>query len=144
MKTWLLLVSALLSLQSLTAADDGPLYFSAPEVVVDETTTMLKAKAWKQLARYYDLTGFQVTRAELESGEYFNPTPQGNLPSFVGKRPFPLGFKFSSVEKTSTPDVLRINILLEIDQGGGQIQRARDAITVRKSEHGYQLRPNLH
>ncbi|MDP1592306.1 MAG: hypothetical protein Q8M07_31380 [Prosthecobacter sp.] len=144
MKTHLcLLALILMAAQATHAAEDGPLYFSAPEVVVDEATTLLKARDWKMLARHYDLSDSKITQAELESGDYFQPKLKSEgQPSFTGKRPFPVGFKFIDVEKTDDAAVVRVNAGIEIDQGGGPKQRVRTSFLLKKSAQGWQLLPD--
>lgn len=143
MKAWLFLLSLLVFTVNLShAAEDSPLYFTTPEASVDQITTLLKAKDWSQLARHYDLTGSNLTRADIAREDYFQPKTTGaGMPDFAGKKPFPIGFKLIDIEKTSDASVVVVNVGIEIDQGGGPKQRVRSSFRLRQSAAGWQLLP---
>lgn len=126
--------------------ENGPLYFPTPESAVTEATQMMRAKSWKQLARYYDLTGTSIPRATLDSGVFFmvkatvqpQPAPMAEL----GERePFVPGFQFISAEPGKEPDVMVVHVGMEIDQGGGPKQKVRSQFQLKKHAQGWLLLP---
>jgi hypothetical protein len=127
-------------------ASDGPLYFSNPANAVEEITVMLEEKNWPKLARYYDLDDAPIERATLISGEFFytDKEPESFHPAgfWHYKHPFAPGFKFHSTRPLDEPGVIEVTTMVEIDQGGGMIQRGIEAFLMRKTDKGYQVLPH--
>ena len=138
-------VIAALLLRATGECADTPLYFESPEKAVPVITGLLKKQDWKTLSRYYDLVGSEVKRSDLESGEYFLRREKSVRPDPMGfskyKHPFAPGFRFDHVEATSDPDVTRVVVSIEIDQGGGLKQRVLASFLLRKSAAGFQILP---
>jgi hypothetical protein len=127
-----------------TSAPDA-LYFSSPQHAVETSTTLLKARDWPTLARYYDLQGSPLTRAELAQGPFFySDRVEGfQHPSGASKfkHPFAPGFSLMRTEPTQQPDTIKAIMLLEIDQGDGRTQRGMSAFLLRKHAAGWQILP---
>jgi hypothetical protein len=126
------------------AASDA-LYFASPQQAVEQATRLLKAKDWATLARYYDLEGSRLTRAELAQGTlFYSDRVEGfQHPSGVSKykHPFAPGFTLARTEPTDRPDTLKAIMVIEIDQGGGTPQRGLSAFLIRKHAEGWQFLP---
>ncbi|MBL9131011.1 MAG: hypothetical protein JNG86_07420 [Verrucomicrobiaceae bacterium] len=127
--------------------ENGPLYFTSPESAVTEVTALMREKAWKKLARYYDLTGTSIPRATLDSGVFFMvkipDSPQPPALAGLGERePFVPGFEFISTEAGKDPGVTVVHIGMEIEQGGGPKQKVRSQFLLKKHEQGWQLLPS--
>ncbi len=143
------------------ANSDDPAYFESPRQAVEEITAMLVARDWPALARYYDLEGSGIDRAQLVSGEFFWRTerPEVSHPAFWRyKHPFSPGFHYawsgSSDEIANImappgadrpegdPGVVKVVLEVEIEQGAGEpAQRGFSEFRMRKSERGYQILP---
>ncbi len=126
-------------------ADTSPLYFESPQAAVPVITDLLEAENWPTLARYYDLSGSDVDRAELVSGRFLIRTERPEVAHPAGfwryKHPFAPGFKFSAVHDTGADGVVQVVVMVEIDQGGGMIQRGLDSFFMRRFAKGYQILP---
>lgn len=148
MKPAALLASVVLlgACQSAAGPDDGPLYFTDPQSAVRQITVLLKEKDWPRLARYYDLADSPVRRADLESGEFFYTEKRPEFAHPAGfwryKHPFAPGFEFQATRELETPGVVEVTVEVEIDQGGGMIQRGVQHFLMRKSSRGYQVMPH--
>jgi hypothetical protein len=119
--------------------------FSSPEQAVQRIAELQAKQDWAALARYYDLSGSDVSAASLESGEYFR-APTGRAapggPGMAHREPFTPGFKFDHTEATDRADVIRVVVAIEIDQGAGSPkQRGFDHFLLRKTSAGYKLLP---
>jgi len=121
-------------------------YFSSPAVAVEQIRVMLREKKWAELADYYDLTDSPVDRADLISGEFFYTEEAPLVAHPAGfwkyKHPFAPAFEFKSVKELEEPGVVEVTVAVEIDQGGGMIQRGLQTFLMRKSQKGYQIMPN--
>lgn len=131
--------------QSATTNSGGK-YFTSPSVAVEKMRVMLKDKNWAELAGYYDLTDSPVKREELVSGEFFytEKRPEAAHPAgfWKYKHPFAPAFKFKATRELETPGVIEVTVEVEIDQGGGMIQRGMQTFLMRKSDKGYQVMPH--
>ena len=126
---------------------DDPAYFESPRQAVEAVTVMLEAKDWPALARYYDLGGSDIDRAQLVSGEFFYRTerPEAAHPGgfWRYKHPFSPSFHYVSSAPAGGPGIVRVMLEVEIDQGeGSPVQRGRAEFRMRKSENGYQVLPD--
>ncbi len=125
---------------------EGPMYFPTPQAAVEQISVMLREKDWPRLARYYDLTDTRVDRATLLSGEFFYTDEKPEVAHPAGfwhyKHPFAPGFKFASVRELDEPGIIEVTVEVEIDQGGGMIQRGIQTFLMRKSDNGYQVMPH--
>ncbi len=123
---------------------EGVKYFDNPPQAVIAIKGMLKASAWEELSRYYDLSGTDIDRARLMSGEFFvrEKRPEVSHPGgfWRFKQPFSPQFSYLSHSKVSD-EIVEVTVQVEIDQGGGMIQRGMDSFQLRKSAEGYQLLP---
>jgi hypothetical protein len=113
---------------------------------IPEIALMLKNENWRDLAAYYDLTESHVERSVLLSGEFFirkTPPKSAHPGGFWRYRhPFSPEFNFGWVERVEEPgSVVEVFVTIEIDQGGGVIQRGIDSFLMRKRECGYQILP---
>ena len=130
-----------------TATNTGAKYFPSPAVAVEQITVMLEEKNWGELAKYYDLTDSPVARSELISGEFFytEEKPEAAHPAgfWKYKHPFAPTFKFKSIRELEETGVIEVTVEVEIDQGGGMIQRGLQTFLMRKSDRGYQVLPNV-
>ena len=119
-------------------------YFNNPRQAVDSIRTMLSLKAWDKLSRYYDLSGTDINRESLISGEFFirNKRPEAAHPAgfWRYKQPFSPQFSYLSHHDISN-ETVEVTVHIEIDEGGGMIQRGMDKFQLRKSPDGYQLLP---
>ena len=121
------------------------LYFNNPAEAVEILSRLLAASDWKTAARYYDLAGAGIEREELESGRYFLYRDSSSAPPFMKapavRRPFAPGFKYER-HAADGADRVRVYLKLEIDQGGGMLQKSLHAFRLRKSDAGYQALPD--
>lgn len=143
LRLWLLI--PLLVLSAGAAPDSIALYFASPEECVTRTTELLKTRNWRELARYYDLSGSGISRGDLESGAFFLRTdpPENAHPAGLWKfrEPFAPGYAFISAEPFARTDVINVTVGIAIDEGGGLTQRGRTGFQLKKSSAGYQLLP---
>lgn len=121
-------------------------YFDSPEQAVTMITKMLRRDDWRALASYYMLEGSTVSRSALVSGDYFirRDRPEAAHPGgfWRYRHPFPAGFEFGWVKPMNgTDDIIKVNVTIEIDQGGGMMQRGIDTFLMRKSQYGYKIVP---
>ncbi len=127
-------------------SDDAGKYFASPEAAVEQITVMLKDKNWPELAEYYDLADSPEDRADLVSGEFFYTEEQPEVAHPAGfwkyKHPFSPAFEFKSTRDLEEPGVIEVTVGVEIDEGGGMIQRGLDTFLMRKSDKGYQVLPH--
>ncbi len=123
-----------------------PMYFPSPISAVKQITVMLENKDWLELSRYYDLNNSSVDRATLISGEFFytDEKPEAAHPAgfWHYKHPFSPAFKYASSHNLEEPGVIEVAVVVEIDQGGGMIQRGMQAFLMRKTNRGYQVMPS--
>lgn len=121
-------------------------YFKDPASAVEQITVMLEKKDWAELARFYDLTDTPVDIETLRSGEFFytDERPAAAHPAgfWRYKHPFAPGYKFLETRKLEEPGVIEVSVQVEIDQGGGMIQRGIDTFLMRVSEKGCQIMPH--
>lgn len=121
-------------------------YFSSPESAVEQITVMLKAKSWPELAKYYDLSDSPIDMADLVSGEFFYTDKEPEVRHPAGfwkyKHPFAPAFTFRETRELEEPGVIEVTVGVEIDQGGGMIQRGMQTFLMRKSDKGYQVMPH--
>jgi len=124
---------------------DNSMYFADPVSAVKQIAVMLNAKDWAELARYYDLTDFSLDRSKLISGEFFytDEKPANAHPAgfWRYKHPFPPAFTYHSSRDLEEPNVIEVTVHVEIDQGGGMVQRGLQTFLMRKSIKGYQVLP---
>ena len=125
---------------------DAPKYFASPASAVERISSLLEEKNWPELARYYDLTGTPMDRADLVSGEFFYTDQEPAAAHPAGfwhyKHPFAPAFKFKSTRELEEPGVIEVTVGVEIDQGGGMIQWGLQTFLMRKTEQGYQVMPH--
>ena len=120
-----------------------PLYFDNPKEAVIVTTELLEKRNWSRLARYYDLSGTNIKRNELESGEYFfqSKKQEVNHPGILSryKRPFAPGFKYDGEYiLNGNTTVVRVRILIN---QGTMLQEGVQAFGLKKSKAGFQIIP---
>ena len=125
---------------------DGAKYFTDPESAVEQITVLLQDKNWPELTRYYDLSDSPIDRADLISGEFFYTDvepPHAHPAGFWRyKHPFPPSFTFASTRELDEPGVIEVTVQVEIDQGGGMVQRGLQTFLMRKTEEGFQVMPH--
>jgi len=119
-------------------------YFNNPKQAVDSIKTMLSAKAWEKLSRYYDLSGTDINRESLVSSDFFIRKKRPEVAHPAGfwrfKQPFSPQYSYLSHQNISD-DIVEVTVQIEIDEGGGMVQRGMDSFKLRKSSKGYQLLP---
>ncbi len=124
----------------------GPHYFENPSAAVEQITRMLGEKDWPELAKYYDLADSPIDHADLVSGEFFYTEERPAVAHPAGfwryKHPFAPAFEFKSTRELEEPGVIEVTVGVEIDQGGGMIQRGLQTFLMRKSKKGYQIMPH--
>jgi hypothetical protein len=110
---------------------------------VQAITVLLQAERWAELACYYDLSGTDIDRAELESGRFFL-RPDDDRPRHPGgldriRHPFAPGFRYSGHALRGQDAIVTVEI--SIDQGDGMVQRGLQRFILRRRGEGWQLRP---
>jgi hypothetical protein len=129
-----------------TTTSDAGKYFASPSAAVEQITVMLEEKNWPELTKYYDLADSPEDRADLVSGEFFYTEEQPEVAHPAGfwkyKHPFSPAFEFKSTRELEAPGVIEVTVGVEIDQGGGMIQRGLQTFLMRKSDKGYQVMPH--
>ena len=122
-----------------------PMYFASPESAVEEISVMLRNKDWAKLAMYYDLSDSQIDRATLISGEFFytDKRPQSAHPAgfWHYKHPFPPSYKYLSSNDVAQVGIKQVTVHVEIDQGGGMIQRGEQTFFMSWTGKGFQILP---
>ncbi|MHC4579266.1 MAG: hypothetical protein ACYTFD_20215 [Planctomycetota bacterium] len=142
-RAWIL--AAALTACASTAATDA-LYFDDPPSAVPAITKLLEAKDWQTLARYYDLEGSNLERADLESGAFFytDQRPESAHPAgfWRYKHPFAPGFTYLESRDLEPVGLVEVVVAIEIDQGAGSPpQRGLESFLMRRSPAGYQILP---
>lgn len=144
--TFCVVCLVLVSCNSHSTVSDSQKYFESPASAVEQIAVMLEERNWAELASYYDLSDSPVERSTLTSGEFFytDEEPAGAHPAgfWRYKHPFPPAFKFHSTRDLEEPGVIEVTVQVEIDQGGGMIQRGMQTFLMRKTENGYQIMPH--
>ena len=137
---------ALVGCNSQSTVSETGKYFESPESAVEQITVMLKEKDWAKLADYYDLSDSPTERSTLISGEFFytDERPESAHPGdfWHYKHPFSPAFKFHSTRDLEESGVIEVTVHVEIDQGGGMIQRGMQTFLMRRTEEGYQVMPH--
>lgn len=124
--------------------------FSSPEAAVEAIRPMLREARWAELAGYYDLSGSRLAPADLASGGFFLnpqdeatqlPPPERELAKY--RHPFHPAFTYGRTIPTADPDVVVVQVALEIDQGAGQpARRTFDHFKMRRTGGGWKLLPD--
>lgn len=126
-------------------SEEDAAYFDSPRQAVDSIKTMLLSSDWNKLSRYYDLRGTDdLDRETLTSGDFFIRKEKPEVAHPAGfwkyKRPFAPQYSYLSHRSLSN-DVVEVTVHIEIDEGGGMIQRGMQNFHLQKSSNGYQLLP---
>jgi hypothetical protein len=142
LKNLLLLICIILN--SFTAQLQN-LFFPSPEKSVEIITQLLKSENWSTLSNYYYTIGVnQELIDSIMSGEYFlrREMPEVAHPAGFWKyrHPFPPGFNYSSHEKIKE-NLIKVNLIIEIDQGEGLTQVGKASFLLRKFHEGYKILP---
>ncbi len=108
---------------------------------------LLRKEDFKTLANYYDLSGSDVQRSELESGDFFirRKRPEVSHPGgfWRYKHPFAPGFEYAGKHQGSRKGVFVIEVAVSIDQGADSpVQMGRSFFYMVASEKGWQLLPD--
>lgn len=129
-----------------SSGSGGGKYFKSPGSAVEQIAVMLDEKDWAKLAGFYDLSDSPIERSTLISGEFFYTDEKSASAHPAGfwhyKHPFAPAFKFQSTRDLDEPGVIEVTVQVEIDQGGGMIQRGMQTFRMRKTENGYQVMPH--
>jgi len=119
-------------------------YFASPQASVPVITRLLKAKDWQTLASYYDLSGSDVDTQSLKDGSFFLNEKRPQMAHPAGfwriKQPFAPGYVFQSA-KAMEDGQTEVTVMVEIDEGGGLVQRGYDTFRLVAHPEGYQLLP---
>lgn len=103
--------------------------FASPKEAVEELTKLLEARDWAALAACYDGPPPAV---------FYDEAVEGHPGGFDRWRhPFPPGFHY--VSHATEGDVATVRVGIEIDQGGGMIQRGFHEFRMRRTPAGWQV-----
>ena len=125
-----------------------PYFFSSPSEAVEIITSLLKKEDFKNLSYFYDLSGSEIKKAQLESGEFFirrDPPETGHPAGFWrNKHPFAPGFSFNSARETSKENIYVIEVSITIDQGlDSPPQTGLSHFYMKKYVDGWKLLPDI-
>lgn len=115
------------------------IFFASPKDAIPALAEMLAREDWAGLARCYALQGSGIDRRELETGRYFRrvSVAEGHPAGLDRWRhPFPPGYRYLS--HTVDGDQALVRVGIEIDQGGGMVQRGLREFRMRKAASGWQ------
>jgi hypothetical protein len=127
----------------LAAMSDERTFFASPQEAVPALAGMLASEDWPRLARCYLLDASGIERGELESGRYFRRSaPAAGHPAGLDRwrHPFAPGYRYLSHAVDGDEALVRIGI--EIDQGGGMVQRGMREFRMRSTDRGWQVLPD--
>lgn len=121
------------------------IYFTSPQQSVEIITELLKNENWEILKSYYYLENCsQGVIDSMLSGDYFirKSKPEVAHPGgfWKYKHPFSPGFNYTSHEEIGG-DIIKVNLMIEIDQGNGNIQQGISSYFLIKLKNGYQIQP---
>ena len=103
--------------------------FATPREAVEKITRLLEARDWAALAACYDGPAPAV---------FYDESAGGHPAGFDRwKHPFPPGWRYVSHEVQGDLAVVRVGI--EIDQGGGRVQRGHQTFRMRRTPDGWRL-----
>ncbi len=135
--------TALLTLALASPAMSDTIFFASPKDAVPALAEMLANEDWAALARCYAFEGSGVDRRELETGRYFRRSysTEGH-PARLDRwrHPFPPGYRY--LTHTVEGDEALVRVGIEIDQGGGMVQRGFREFRMRKTAGGWQVLPD--
>ena len=122
------------------------LFFSSPEEAVEKISDLLRVEDFNTLARYYDLSGSETERADLESGNFFvrRERPEMAHPAELWryKHPFAPGFEYCGMIPGSGDGVFVIRVCISIDQGvDSPTQEGYSSFLMIQSDRGWQVLP---
>jgi hypothetical protein len=120
--------------------------FESPEAAVPVLRDLVRLEDWPGLAAHYDLSGSGVERRELTSGAFFLAPGAGELgqPREVVRyrHPFAPAYELRRVIATQDPEVVVMEMGVEIDQGEGMPpQRGLSWFKMRRSPNGWKVLP---
>lgn len=126
---------------------DDPAFFETPKSAVQAIKVMLRQEEWASLARYYDLSGSDVDRASLVSGDFFIRAERPEVAHPAGfwryKHPFPPSFDYRSASPADAVGIVTIQVAITIDQGvGSPAQQGFQEFRMKQSSNGYQVLPD--
>jgi len=121
-------------------------FFKSPRQAVEAIRKMLDDKSWASLANYYELSGSDIDRKSLISGEFFIRTerPEAAHPGgfWRYKHPFATSFKYANNSPADHTGVVNVRVSIRIDQGAGSpAQEGWQEFKMRQSEQGFQILP---
>lgn len=122
-------------------------FFESPALAIPIITELLKNGDFERLAGYYDLSGSEIEKSALKSGEFFireNPPTVTHPGGFWRyKHPFAPGFDFSRARETERERVYRVEVKISIDQGEGVPEQVGFAyFYMIKSDMGWKILPD--
>ncbi len=121
------------------------LYFSSPQESVKLTSKLLIDENWETLTQYYYLDDVdEKVIGSLKNGSFFIRTKEPEVAHPGGfwkyNKPFNPSFNYLSHVQLSF-DSIKVDVVIEIDQGDGMIQRGIQSFYLIKFKQGYQLLP---
>ena len=145
---FIVVVFGLICMESILVDKEEQKYFKSPEEAVQIISRLLEKDDWKTLSLYYDLSGTDIDRKDLESGQFFvrfedelrEISHPGGFDRY--KHPFAPGSKYSGHEKLDT-DRIKVRVSIEIDQGGGMVQRGIKTFLMQEFLNGYRVLPDI-
>jgi hypothetical protein len=140
-----LLIIYLYMRRSNISTSPDALFFSSPSQAVEQLEKLLLKEEWKQLAKYYDLSGTSVSKEDLLSGKFFIRDKKPDMAHPGGfwkyREPFSPGFKY--VNHTVSENVATVDVQIVIDQGQHEpAQTGSSSFKLIKKPQGWQLLPN--
>jgi hypothetical protein len=103
--------------------------FASPEIAVAELSKLLAARDWRALAACYDGEPPAV---------FYDEAARGHPAGFDRWRhPFPPGWRY--VSHVVEGDVAVVTVGIEINEGGGMIQRGLREFRMRRTTAGWQV-----
>ncbi|MBN2520451.1 MAG: hypothetical protein JXB17_08105 [Bacteroidales bacterium] len=124
----------------------NPLYFESPEKSIPVITELLINADWETLSRYYNLSNSGIDIKELISGDFFirDKKPEAAHPAAFWrfKHPFSPGFKYLS-DYEIKENIYKVELVIEIDQGDGMIQKGFQLFYMIKYKQGFQILPEM-
>lgn len=142
-KAMLLLIFIILNFNTVQMQQ---LFFPGPEESVEIITGLLLSEDWRTLSGYYIIDGNQELLDSLLSGDYFirREMPEVTHPGGFWKyrHPFSPGFKYHSHEQVAD-DLVKVNLIIEIDQGDGMIQVGKSSYLLKRFLEGYKIMPGV-
>ncbi|TNE58280.1 MAG: hypothetical protein EP340_05850 [Alphaproteobacteria bacterium] len=117
-------------------------FFTTPETAVRRINTILAANDWRQLSQYYELDGTDISKTELETGQFFIGDAQRLSDPRNYLHPFPPGAQFYGVRQLEGSDIFEVDVLWEMDVPWAKKQKHVTRFHMKRFPEGYRLLPD--